>query len=486
MSKRQKMESKRQPSYPRARLRPKSPSIQTPAFPSPNQTHINHLPNELLSSIFVLAQPETDGSYEGLAKPPTALLGVCRRWQGVAKGLPELWCRFVVKGSSESVAHDNTKHYAKRLARSKNHPLTLSFPPGSINLMDAGILKSIFEDNIHRWEDVHYCLDVASAPKLLSAISSAPKLLKRLDVVGSDVWVLTSLLGSLPNLAYLKLAEGGEQTLELTDPAEYPALMTSLKELHYGGISTSTTCLALLDRCPGVEVVHFSDDYDSTGFLEPILLIQSPPDNIALHNLWSLTFAQHPLDVFGHVFHFGTKVLDSLVLPSLRFLVMGPISISISNRDIFSQIQEMSIDHSGIAVETRLFDSGSFRRLLRLNCFDEVTSLTVKSCPREVVRELVWVFGDPIFPYLSSLTLQDCGTSMDWVISKLIALRSHLHPVSIQPDATLQKFVVVFSTERGRKAVETELKSLQNRGLGISWETRLRDDIDECIVVSIG
>ncbi|KAG6918790.1 hypothetical protein DXG01_011542 [Tephrocybe rancida] len=462
------------------------PPFSKPPASSQNQTAlVNRLPNEVLHIIFVLTQPElaTDSSLpESLAKPATVLLGVCRRWYDVAVALPELWCRFVVKGSVFSTVC-NMEQYAERLRRSKDRPLTLLFPFNFSWLLDNDSSKLFFEDHIHRWEDVRYwIIKSKSALELAAVLSRAPKMLKRLDVDGinADLLGVFSLLGSLPNLAHLKLKSRVHASFEYWGrkiPRGNGISLSNLKEFHFDNKHFPVTCLALLKYCPQLEIAQFWQQRRDTSAAR-----HQRYHPVVLPKLWSLTFAQHS----GGRGLYGGKVLAGLVLPTLRNLVIGPASISIRNPNEGSDIYEMSLERTGPEVDFIRLIKNEFRQILRLDLFKGVASLVMKGCPA-AIGDLTWNPLDPIFPSLSNLTLRDCG-SMSLLISNLIVSRSGREPIPV----TLRKAVIIFpkDSEEGliiNAATEAELTELlRKEGYEVSWET-VRDigSTDECAVVNV-
>ena len=99
-----------------------------------SQSPIYRLPEELLSSIFVIGVCQS-GDQDSLLV--SSLMLVCRYWRDVVINSPELWATICI------TPHDTLEKARRKLARSKSVPLdiTVDFPPRAENA--SGITENI-------------------------------------------------------------------------------------------------------------------------------------------------------------------------------------------------------------------------------------------------------------------------------------------------------------------------------------------------------
>ncbi|KIK91637.1 hypothetical protein PAXRUDRAFT_13684 [Paxillus rubicundulus Ve08.2h10] len=221
-----------------------------------SQSPVYRLPEELLSSIFVVGVCEL-GDEDPLLV--SSLMLVCRFWRDVAINTPELWANICVS------PHDSLDKARRRLARSKSVPLdiTVNFSPRVENA--TGVMENIVRamDLVRPalWRARSFRLSVPNRPQAHAALLRCKEDAPHLETL--SICIFHSMQEGHYSSPYLPLFNGHTPRLRSCSFTSFNfgwdrRLLSGLRVLQLGGywngFSPSVDkLLDVLRGCPSLE-----------------------------------------------------------------------------------------------------------------------------------------------------------------------------------------------------------------------------------------
>ncbi|KAG6849884.1 hypothetical protein H0H93_004102 [Arthromyces matolae] len=368
------------------------------------------LPPEILEQIFLFCLgPHSQAALNPPSQDsaPLLLCQICRYWRNVALSSPALWSAFH-PGSYPTP--NNISMINLCLERSKNYPLSLTFPRASDPNRDH--VLDLFWAHMHRWFEIVFDAEVELASKLLALRSEAVPLLERIVFCyqhrTSDFQPLFSVLASLASL----------REIVCPDANYFPKAMVyiSWSNIRYFAIYAlirGDECFSLLTNSPRVEKLSLFRYTNSSSnlSLRPIL---------TLPYLMKLYISTAKGDT--------GELLDRLILPSLQSLDMHPPRDNKTLARLGAR-SSCNLTHLGLFDETipsHLIPPYDPTVYVKLPCVQTIRSLFIDQAVTEAfLRLLIWdpvCHRDNYLPFLVEISGLFCY-SADGVLSDMIASR---------------------------------------------------------------
>ncbi|KAG9315781.1 hypothetical protein JVU11DRAFT_3430 [Chiua virens] len=383
-----------------------------------SQSPIYRLPEELLSSIFIIGVCQS-GDQDPLLV--SSLMLVCRYWRDVVIDTSELWATICIS------PNDSLEKARRKLARSKSVPLdiTVNFPPrAETRAEDAtGVTENIVRamDLLAPalWRARSFCLNVPNRPQAHAALMKCKEedatLLESLSIC-----IFHSMQEDHCSSPCLPLFKGRTPRLRsclfTSFNFDWDKRITSgLRVLQLGGywngFSPSVDkLLELLRGCPHLEELALRNMSDA----DPDASVHSEPESI------SNKVVRLPRLVKASFYYSGNlrvrMLLSQISFPALESLEFCYLNNLTPILETLRQQSLTSLPLRHLRIESSLFSESKFMSLLsRLMSLKTLELIDVEDVSRSLLKNLStppaahpWVC-----PKLERLNLDGC-TSLDW------------------------------------------------------------------------
>jgi F-box-like len=360
---------------------------------------ISNLPPELLGEIFAhclpprIWQPPLPNVHEA----PMLLCQVCSYWRELALSLPMLWSSFY-----GSTGHGSGRLSSIRLwiERSRTHPLFISVDLCQENPLTSSMMH-LFLDNIHRWDDVAFCVGDKSAKDVLAIPGGSAHLLDSFGINAAEcntktIDEISSIFLSFPNLRRLRWYSKSTPMALLG--------MTFSRLMH----------IKLLCNVPFNECICFIAQCSQIRDIEITHIEPSPvPLTLPIITLPHLSSLCVPVGI--------SEFLDYFTLPSLRILGFGMLKLR--NFENLAARSSFKLDTLHVSDSYNLTGEEVIC-YLRMPCLELLRELSIRASrlTDQTVSLLQWSEANNILPHLEILSIRRCDTT-DGVFSDMVASR---------------------------------------------------------------
>ncbi|KAF9077709.1 hypothetical protein BDP27DRAFT_1311542 [Rhodocollybia butyracea] len=376
------------------------------------QSPVHRLPNELLSSIFVIGVLGM-GDEDPVMVP--ALMLVCRFWAEIVLDTPVLWSKISVG------PHDTLEKARRKLSRSKSCPLDISITFGPrldhLNTVTEQVIHAMDLFRPALWRTRSFSLSVPTRPQAHAALSRCQEEAPLLESLIIQVYRSQDDHHSSPPLPLFRGHTPRLRSCSLTsfNFGWDVRLVSRLRVLKLGGyfngfVPSPSTLLGILRQCPELEelVLRNMSDVDSDPCYPPSFQEIDLPvsSKVRLPRLSKISFYYS-----GIVF--TRQIMNQITFPSLESLEMCYLE---NVTPILQMLYAQALTRlplQTLRIESCFFNEPKLVTLLRkLPSMVKLELVDVEDASSSLLNSLA--SSQPwICPKLDTITLDGC-TSLDW------------------------------------------------------------------------
>ncbi|RDB20867.1 hypothetical protein Hypma_012047 [Hypsizygus marmoreus] len=438
-------------------------------------THVNTLPVEIFSEIFVLCLPDGLPLRSSRREAPLVLCRICRYWRRIALSTTELWSSFSsVRTDGKLFAHERIM--SMYFHRSNPRPLTLEVKP-MVN--STRILRGLLE-HVGRWKTLTIKMDKGLATTF-AQMKKPPLLLESLDVticfddVGDEpmeehenVPLAIQKMVGLRSLTWQ--SRNNIPSTFLAIPLHQLTRLEILCHLHLAD------CISVLSCCQ--QLVDFTLDCKKPCEVETPLATMIP----RLPNLLNLNVTIYIIDIGKFLEHFNFPALRSLTVSHRRVHTRHDIYAF----ERFFIRSRCSLDK--LRLHDRYLNQDGLISYLTLPCLQSVRELhVIAAANNRMISLLTYPTAQPdhcvishteyLLPCLENLSIGPCKTD-DGLLAKM--LESRVKPAAGDVPRTFGASLVKARAVLARDGKEryphhkdiAGFRKLLNRELTLYWVWR--------------